>query len=326
MGKISVFCNLMLIPITLIAIFCGYLQKEYKQIVQTLPRQEGKLAIITGASSGSLGYHTAVHLARAGAHVIMTYRTDSKGEQALSELMAEVPTASAEIMQLDLSNLTSVSEFSVSFKSKYPGKSINMLINNAGIMALPQREVSAQGYELQMATNHLGHFALTGLLLKSMAPKGRIINHSSGAHEWGMGHSIMEDLLSEASYSAWTAYGNSKLANLLFTYELNERLQAKKSDLVAVAVQPGYTATSLQDNTKFAWTQWAAMQPKDGSLPQVVAATDASISPSDKTYVGPAYAMWGPPAALPTKDFAWNATNQDALWAKSQELTGIKFW
>mmetsp|Transcript_43869 Transcript_43869/g.68593 ORF Transcript_43869/g.68593 Transcript_43869/m.68593 type:complete len:327 (-) Transcript_43869:230-1210(-) len=326
MGKISVFCNLMLIPITLIAIFCGYLQKEYKQIVQTLPRQEGKLAIITGASSGSLGYHTAVHLARAGAHVIMTYRTDSKGEQALSELMAEVPTASAEIMQLDLSNLTSVSEFSVSFKSKYPGKSINMLINNAGIMALPQREVSAQGYELQMATNHLGHFALTGLLLKSMAPKGRIINHSSGAHEWGMGHSIMEDLLSEASYSAWTAYGNSKLANLLFTYELNERLQAKKSDLVAVAVHPGYTATNLQDNTFFTWTQWMAMQPEDGSLPQVVAAADQSIAASHQNFVGPAYGAWGPPAVISTKDFAWNATNQDALWAKSQELTGIKFW
>ena len=189
-------------------------------IEQNIPDLTGKVAVVTGANSG-LGFEAAKILAAKGAHVGLAVRDAEKGKQAAGEIKRVVPAASLEVLSLDLASLASVRRFAEAFPAAH--SRLDMLINNAGVMAIPRR-VTADGFEMQLGTNHLGHFALTGLLLPLIlqTPSSRIVTVSSGAHMFGKIN--FDDLQSERSYSKFGVYGQSKLANLLFAYELQRKL------------------------------------------------------------------------------------------------------
>lgn len=205
-----------------------------------IPDQGGRLAVVTGANSG-LGQVAARELARAGARVVLACRSEARGRDALNLLRGEVPGAEAEVRRLDLGDLASVREFATALS----GERVDLLLNNAGVMALPYG-TTADGFETQFGVNHLGHFALTGLLLPALlaVPGARIVTVSSMTHV--MANIDARDLNSERGYRRWVAYARSKSANLLFTHELARRLAAHGSEVVAAAAHPGYAATNLQ--------------------------------------------------------------------------------
>ncbi len=208
--------------------------------VQNIPDQQGRVVIVTGGNSG-IGYEAALALAGKNAQVILTARSLDKGEAAARSIREKYPRAEVAVMELDLADLKSVRNFAQAFLAKY--KRLDILINNAGVMALPQRK-TVDGFEMQFGTNHLGHFALTGLLLPILktTPNARIVTVSSGAHVRGDIH--FDDLQWEKKYAPWGAYAQSKLANLLFAYELQRQLSATGSSLISVGCHPGYAATN----------------------------------------------------------------------------------
>src|SRR5579875_571718 len=206
-----------------------------------IPDQTGRIAVVTGANSG-LGYVTARELARRGARVVLTSRDANRGADAMRRLAEEVPTGLTELRSLDLADLSSVRSFADGISASYP--QLDLLVNNAGVMAIPRRE-TADGFEMQFGTNHLGHFALTGLLLPTLIDRkgARVVTVSSNAHKGG---SIdFDDLQHERRYSRWPVYMQSKLANLLFAYELQRRLTAHGAPLISVAAHPGTSSTNL---------------------------------------------------------------------------------
>ena len=208
-----------------------------------IPDQTGKAAAVTGANSG-IGVHTALELSRAGARVVDAVRNEVKGKAAIRRLLAEVPDADLHLGLLDLADLGSVHRFAAQvLDSTGPP---DLLVNSAGVMAVPQRLTTRDGFELQFGTNHLGHFALTGLLLPGLLtrPGARVVTVSSLAHEQGRIH--FGDLQGEQGYGPWTAYSQSKLANLLFALELDRRARTRGLDPLSVAVHPGVSATNLQ--------------------------------------------------------------------------------
>jgi NAD(P)-dependent dehydrogenase (short-subunit alcohol dehydrogenase family) len=204
-----------------------------------MPRQDGRVVVVTGANSG-IGFVAARHLAGAGAHVVLACRNAERADSALQKLRTLEPSASVEVRSLDLSDLASVRAFADAWDGP-----LHVLINNAGLMAIPYRQ-TADGFEMQFGTNHLGHFALTGLLLPALRaePSARVVTVSSDAHR--IGRIDFDDLNSERRYQKWRAYGLSKLANLLFARELSRRASLAGSDLLSVAVHPGYASTNLQ--------------------------------------------------------------------------------
>ena len=202
-----------------------------------IPDQTGRRAVVTGANSG-LGFHTALELARHGASVVMTARDKSKGDEAVRRVLAEVPDATVELGQLDLADLSSVREFATAYGSE----PIDILVNNAGVMAIPKME-TVDGFEMQFGTNHLGPFALTGQLMPALLqrPGARVVTVTSFMHWFG---SIdFADLMAEKRYQEWTAYGQAKLANLLFMRGLDRR--ARGCGPVSAAAHPGLSATNL---------------------------------------------------------------------------------
>jgi NAD(P)-dependent dehydrogenase (short-subunit alcohol dehydrogenase family) len=292
-----------------------------------LPDQHGRTVILTGANSG-IGLEAARELARAGAHVIMACRNTDKGESAAAQIRRELPDASLEVVALDLASLSSVREFAAA----YDRDQLDLLINNAGVM-VPPRTTTEDGFELQLGTNHLGHFALTGLLLgKLMAtPQARVVTVSSTAHKFGK--IDFEDLQRERSYRRWFAYGQSKLANLLFTIELDRRLRAVDSELLSVAAHPGYAATNLQ----FAATpsrlerigsvvlnRVVAQDALHGALPTLYAAT-ADIPGG--SFAGPDgfQEMRGHPTLVAPTRAALDPETARRLWEVSEQLTGVSF-
>jgi NAD(P)-dependent dehydrogenase (short-subunit alcohol dehydrogenase family) len=298
-----------------------------------IPPQTGKTALITGANSG-IGYAAALELARNGAHVVLACRDSAKGLAALASIRAACPTASASLEILDLADLASIRACAASVRSTRP--TIDLLINNAGIMAIP-RCTTADGFEMQFGTNHLGHFALTGLLLDRVlaAPAGRIVTVSSNAHKFGGLH--FDDLQSERRYHKWLVYSRSKLANLLFAYGLDRRLRAAGARAISVACHPGYAATNLQGvgprmqgspvgeaimrfaNRAFA--QPAAM----GALPTLYAATAPDVHGGD--YFGPGgfAEQAGYPKQVQSNRRSRDTDAQDRLWAVSEQLTGVSY-
>ncbi|MHB8233168.1 MAG: oxidoreductase [Solirubrobacteraceae bacterium] len=291
------------------------------------PDQSGRTAVITGANSG-IGLETARELARAGAHVVMACRDTTKGDAAAATIRADVSGAQVDVEALDLASLDSVRAFA----GRYPHEHLDLLINNAGVMVPPYTK-TADGFELQLGTNHLGHFALTGLLLDRLlsTPAARVVTVSSTAHKFGRIN--FDDLQSERSYVRWRAYGQSKIANLLFTLELDRRLREVHADVLAVAAHPGYSATNLQ----FAATpsrlerlgsvvlnRVVAQSADRGALPTLYAAT-ADIP--GNSFVGPdgIQEMRGEPKVVRPVRAARDEQTARRLWNVSEELTGVRF-
>ena len=290
-----------------------------------IPDQSGRTAIVTGANSG-IGLETARELARAGADVVLACRNMEKADAALAEIRKTSPDARVEVMPLDLGSLASVREFAARFSDARP--SLDLLINNAGVMAPPRSE-TRDGFELQFGTNHLGHFALTAALLPLMEGRSdaRVVTVSSGAHR--RGRINFDDLHGERSYSRWGAYAQSKLANLLFTYELERRLRASTSTARAVAAHPGYAATNLQSAAapKFDVAIMAignallAQSASMGALPTLYAATYPDLPGA--TYVGPDgfMEMRGFPKIVEPAAAARDESHARRLWQVSEEMT-----
>jgi NAD(P)-dependent dehydrogenase (short-subunit alcohol dehydrogenase family) len=300
-----------------------------KWTTEQIPDQTGRTAIVTGANSG-LGLVCARELARAGAAVVLACRSAERGAAAVQEISRAVPGAQLELASLDLGSLASVEAFAEQFRSTHDG--CELLLNNAGVMA-PPRRVTADGFELQFGTNLLGHFALTGRLLGTLEGRAdaRVVTLSSIAHRTG--RIDFEDLQSERRYSRWRAYGQSKLADLLFALELDRRLRAAGSTVKSLAAHPGYAATHLQsaavptlDRLVMVVTNALLAQSADrGALPTLYAATELGLEGG--LYVGPdgPGEFRGSPRPVSPNRAARDESVAARLWAVSEELTGVRF-
>ena len=289
---------------------------------ENIPDQTGKIVIVTGSSSG-IGFEAARQLANKNATVIIAVRNLKKGKNAFDKIMAQNKNADVRIMEIDLSDLNSVKNFAAEFKNEF--NQLHLLINNAGVM-IPPYSKTADGFELQFGTNHLGHFALTGHLIEIIknTPGSRIVNVSSAAHKYG--NINFEDLnWDKRKYKAWRAYGDSKIANLYFTYFLAEKL--RDTDVVVTAAHPGWTATDLQRHSGlFEFLNgFFAMKQEQGALPTLIAATEKTAKSGD--YFGPdGWQEWkGYPVKVESNKLSHDKNIAAKLWDVSQELTGITF-
>ena len=291
-----------------------------------VPDQSGRVALVTGANSG-LGLHTSIGLARRGARVLMACRDAGRAERALVQVQAAAPGAAVELVSLDLASLASVEATAADVAGRT--SALDLLVDNAGVMA-PPRTTTVDGFELQLGTNHLGHFALTGRLLPLLlaAPSPRVVVVSSGAHK--IGKIAFEDLQSERSYSRWGAYGQSKLANLLFARELDRRSAA--TPLLVAAAHPGYAATHLQSGQGSFLLEALlkvgnlvlAQSDADGALPSLYAATMPDVRRGD--YWGPAFAeLRGEPKRVGRARSAQDDAVAARLWTESERLTGVSY-
>lgn len=297
-----------------------------------IPSQAGKLAIVTGANSG-IGYHTALELARAGATVILACRNPQKAEAAKAKILSALPQAHLEIAKVDMADVNSIKQFAEAFVAG--GRKLDLLINNAGIMALPQRTPTAQGFEMQFGTNHLGHFALTGELMPALlkTPSSRVVTVASIAHKGG--RMRYEDPNWEKSYDPRKAYSQSKLANLLFGLELDRRLKRAGADVSSIIAHPGVATTNIVTNgmgaglkTKFINNialPLLAQSEDRGALPILYAAT----SPDAKSghYYGPdgLAEIKGYPVEVQPKPHALDPVSAARLWHISEQMTGIEY-
>jgi NAD(P)-dependent dehydrogenase (short-subunit alcohol dehydrogenase family) len=294
-----------------------------------IPDQSGRTAIVTGANSG-LGMAAAHELARHGAAVVLACRNTAKGQDAQRTIEADVPGAKLELCALDLADLSSVESFAEQFHSEHDG--LDLLIDNAGVMAPPRTETK-DGFELQFGTNHLGHFALAARLIDLMDDRSdaRVVTVSSNAHK--MGRINFDDLQSQRRYFRWSAYSQSKLADLSFALELDRRLRAAGSEIKSVAAHPGYAATNLQfaappllDRlTMIVTNALVAQSAEMGALPILYAATAAGVEGG--TYIGPdgiGEFRGHPHVASPTRAARDEETGR-RLWEVSEELTGVRF-
>jgi NAD(P)-dependent dehydrogenase (short-subunit alcohol dehydrogenase family) len=295
-----------------------------------IPALDGKKVLITGANSG-IGYQAAIQLARHGAHVILACRSAEKGELAIRSLQKELPAAKVELSLLDVSSIADVHRFAAEFLKR--GIFLDILINNAGVMALNPRQVTPEGFERQFATNHLGHFALTGLLLPSImaAPAPRVITVASLAHRGGKIH--FDDLQLAKNYKPWTAYNQSKLGNILFARELARR--AIGSPLISIPVHPGVSQTSIVANgpgssdlktrVLFTFAKFLTQSDEAGALPTLYAATSPNAKPAE--YIGPDgfMEMKGAPVVVQPRANALDEAVGQRLWKVSEELTGVVY-
>jgi NAD(P)-dependent dehydrogenase (short-subunit alcohol dehydrogenase family) len=294
-----------------------------------IPSQLGRLAIVTGATGG-LGYEAALALAKAGAEVVLTGRDDRKGAAAIEKISREVPHAKVSYQRLDLASLQSIAEFAQRMHSR---ESLDLLINNSGVMALPHRQTTADGFEMQFGTNYLGHFALTARLLPLLrrASGPRVVNVSSLAHRTGFIH--FDDLQGARVYSPWKAYGQSKLATLMFALELQRRSDAKGWNLTSTAAHPGFARTGLFASgpgglislaTDFA-APFFGHSAADGARPILFAATSPKAKPG--AYYGPGGIgeLRGAPAPALMMPQARDAATAARLWEVSERLTSTSF-
>ncbi|MCX5116852.1 SDR family NAD(P)-dependent oxidoreductase [Micromonospora sp. NBC_00362] len=290
---------------------------------QQIPRQDGRVAVVTGANTG-LGFETARLLAERGASVVLAVRDMERGKLAAARINGDVS-----VRELDLTSLESVRAAAAGLRATYPR--IDLLINNAGVMYTP-RQTTRDGFEMQFGTNHLGHFALTGLVLDLLlpVPGSRVVTVSS------VGHRIraaihFDDLQWQRSYGRVAAYGQSKLANLMFTYELQRRLAAHGTT-VAVAAHPGISNTELTRNSPavvrrpLTWLAPLVTQPAaTGALPTLRAATDPSVLGGQ--YYGPdgPGEARGYPRLVTSSPDSYDVSVQQRLWVVSEDLTGVRF-
>lgn len=300
---------------------------------QHIPRMDGKTILVTGANSG-LGFETSRLLAARGARLVLGVRDLEKGRQALARICEAAPSAQIDLLPLDLADLASIGRFAEEVRGSQ--RRLDALVNNAGVMAIPQRS-TVDGFEMQFGTNHLGHFALTGLLLPLLlrTPGARVVTVSSGVHI--IGKINFDDLQSEHSYNAWRAYGQSKLANLLFAYELQRRFEASKATASSLAVHPGYASTNLQavgpgmteSSTRQALMRLAnnvlAQSAAMGALPSIYAASSPQARGGD--YIGPdgLLGQHGYPKKVRSNAASYDEVTARRLWQVSEELTGVAY-
>lgn len=299
---------------------------------QDIPDLTGKVIVVTGANSG-LGYETSRTLAEKGATVVLAIRNRAKGEQAKADIVKAHPDASLDMVELDVGNLASVRACAEALKTKYDR--LDILINNAGVMAIPRQE-TADGFEMQLGVNHLGHFALTGLLIDRIVntPNARIHNVTSSANFYGTIN--VDDLMGKKNYSRWGAYGQSKLANVFFTFELHERLTAAGFDTMANTSHPGLVLTNLQENSvkqsganieAFLYRIIKPIMAQDvrmGVLPMLYGAT-ATDAKGGALY-GPRFLnLRGHPDEKRANKKAYDAEARKRFWDISEELTGVSF-
>lgn len=293
--------------------------------------QAGRIFVITGANSG-IGLEAALALAGAGARVVMACRDPGRAGEALARVRAESPSAEVETLALDLASLASIRAAAAELRERVPR--IDVLVNNAGVMAIPRR-ATADGFEMQFGTNHLGHFAWTGLLLERVDAAGRVVTVSSMVHK--RGRMAWDDLMGDKSYSAWTAYNQSKLANLLFMYELDRRLRKAGSRVKSVGCHPGYAATNLQGvGPQMSGSSFSGMIMKignslfaqsaeAGAYPTLYAAVGEDIEGGDYTGPGGFMEMGGAAVKVGTTDLARSEEDAARLWSLSEELTGVRY-
>ncbi len=299
-----------------------------------MPDLSGKTVVVTGANSG-IGLEATRAFARKGAHVVMACRDVGRGESAKATVREDAPAASLTVRELDLADLDSVRTFAEAVADEE--RALDVLCNNAGVMAIPRRETE-DGFERQFGVNHLGHFALTGLLLPTLREtpgETRVVTQSSGVHE--RGRIDFDDLHGEASYDEWDAYAQSKLANVLFAYELDRRLDAAGADVRSVACHPGWAATNLQrrgpemagSRLRLRLMEVAnrvfAQSAAGGALPLLYAATAPAVEGGD--YVGPGglLNMRGPPETQRSSDRSYDGSVGRRLWAVSEAETGVAY-
>ncbi len=278
----------------------------------------GKNVVITGGNSG-IGFHAALELGRAGALVIIACRDLARAKSALTQLQSQAPHASFELELLDLTDLISIRMFAERYlRTNHP---LDILINNAGIMALPQRELTSDGFEAQFGTNHLGHFALTGLLLPALkrSDSPRVITVSSGVANMKMAKIDLNNLQSEKSYEPMETYAQSKLANLAFMLELGRRY----GWLTSVAAHPGGATTNLQKHKYKYLMKFIGQHASKGAQPTIRAATDSVKS---GRYYGPScLQLWGTPVEVSLPEKAQDATLNSSLWDESVRLTNVQY-
>jgi len=290
-----------------------------------VPGQHGRLAVVTGANTG-LGFQTAQVLAAHGASVVLAVRDTEKGKAAAARIAGTAPGADITVQPLDLTSLESIHAAAAELRARHPR--IDLLINNAGVM-FPPMQTTRDGFELQLGTNHLGHFALTGLLLQQMlpVPGSRVVTVSSLAHRI-RARINFGDLQSERSYSRVAAYSQSKLANLMFTYELHRRLSGAGTT-IAVAAHPGLAATELTRNTPaiaaFLYARLLSQTPAMGALPTLRAAADPGVLGGQ--YYGPGgfFGARGYPELAESSRQSHDTAIQRRLWTVSEQLTGVTF-
>jgi NAD(P)-dependent dehydrogenase (short-subunit alcohol dehydrogenase family) len=295
--------------------------------IAKLANQKGKVFIITGANSG-LGYTAAKELASKGAIIVMAVRSLENGKAAKIEILKEVPSADIAVMQLDLADLDSVRKFSEAFRVAYDR--LDVLINNAGIMMPNDRMLSEQGFELQLATNHFGHFVLASELMPLLeATAGsRVVTVSSIATKMKVAKIYFDDLQFEKRYEKMPSYSQSKLANIMFALELNKKLQESSSKVISVAAHPGYTATNLQQHMGLLGTIMNALMAQKqemGVLPILRAATAPEVKGGD--YFGPTKMgeYRGYPELVTPPELALDAGERQKLWALTEVLTAEQF-
>ena len=298
-----------------------------------MPDLAGKTIVVTGGNSG-IGYEAALEFARHKATTILACRSLSKAREAAGQMVTVSPGAIVEVMELDLASLASIRSFAETFRQSH--QRLDILVNNAGVMAVPYRK-TIDGFEMQFGTNHLGHFALTGLLLDRLlgTADARVVNVASGAHRMGRIH--FDDLQWERSYSKWFAYGQSKLANLLFTFEMQRRIDAAGAKLLVAACHPGYAATNLQaagprlSGSSMMESLWGtlnrtlAQSAAMGALPTLYAATSPEVHGGDYIGAGGFAEMWGYPAKVKASGAANDVAVAAKLWDVSEQLTKVHF-
>ncbi|RNG34531.1 oxidoreductase [Streptomyces botrytidirepellens] len=302
---------------------------QQRWTAEQIPDQSKRVVLVTGANSG-LGLATTRALARKGAQVILAVRDEVKGRRAVAEITAEHPAAQLEVRQLDLADLDSVRAFSERLHADRAH--LDVLINNAGLMA-PPRTLSPQGYEVQFAANHLGHFALTGLLLDLLesGDNSRVVTVSSPNHRQGT--IFFDDLSGERTYSPMGYYNQSKLANAVFGWELHKRLTAAGSPVRSVLAHPGYTSTNLQTSSPVGMVKFLfgrlllplAQTPDQGALSQLYAATAPNVEGGQ--FIGPdgMAELRGAPKRVALAERASDAETCRRLWELSEELTAVRF-
>ena len=298
-----------------------------------IPDQTGRVAVVTGANGG-LGLETARELARKGAHVVMAVRNMDKAATARADIRSDVPEASLEVHNLDLGSLDSVRAFAAEAHNTH--ERIDVLVNNAGVMATPPQQ-TADGFELQFGTNHLGHFALTALLMPALlrSPDGRVVTVTSTGRHWPL-RIDFDDVHLTRNYGPWRAYGHSKKANAHFALELDRRLRAAGASVRSLVAHPGYTHTDLQAASArstnhegrsqrfFARNvQKVGMSPADGALSQLRAATDPEAEGGE--LYAPRFVQNGPPVRRPILPPSRPTKDLEELWELSERETGIEF-